>query len=61
MSEKLIAHFCAPALTGIKPSNIILCRMSEKAEIYAQLEKISPKKQAWSNKSCSKPVFTIIH
>lgn len=41
MSEKVIAHFCAPALAGIKPSNIISCRMSEKAEIYAQLEKLN--------------------
>ena len=41
MLEKIIARSCAPALAGIKPSNIVSCRKAVIPDVYDKLKKLN--------------------
>lgn len=41
MLEKLIAHYCGPALAGIKPSNIATCRKDDVLDVYAEIDRLN--------------------
>lgn len=41
MLEKIIARSCAPALAGIKPSNIVSCRKSVIPDVYCEIERLN--------------------
>lgn len=38
MLERLIAHYCGPALAGIKPANIVSCDKRRMPHVHTQLE-----------------------
>lgn len=39
--EKIIAYYCAPALTGIKASNIVSCSKNKFDNIYGVIERLN--------------------
>lgn len=41
MLELLIAKHCAPALAGIKPSNIVMCQKSSVCNIHGQIDELN--------------------
>lgn len=41
MLEELLAYHCAPALAGIKPSNIVNCRKSCVSDIIKETERLN--------------------
>lgn len=41
MLEEVIAYHCAPALAGIKPSNIFSCKKSEYPQLHAELAELN--------------------
>lgn len=43
MTEKTIAYFCAPALAGIKPSNIVSFGKGESGNIHSEIEELNKK------------------
>ncbi|MBR5535219.1 MAG: DUF3793 family protein [Clostridia bacterium] len=41
MMERMIAYHCAPALAGIKPSNVLTCYKSKTKNILGKIEKFN--------------------
>ncbi len=41
MVESIIAYYCAPALAGIKPSNIVSCKKDKIKNIDAELKRLN--------------------
>lgn len=41
MLERLLAHHCAPALTGIKPANIVACPKSRVDNIHCEIQRLN--------------------
>ena len=41
MLEKMIAYFCAPALAGIKPANLITCYKAKMPHIHQDIEALN--------------------
>lgn len=39
--DRIIAYHCAPALAGIKPSNIVTCYKSRVKDIYKEVERLN--------------------
>lgn len=41
MIEKIIAYYCAPALVGIKPANIVSCRKDKISKLHMEIERLN--------------------
>lgn len=66
MIEQLIAKHCAPALAGIKPSNIVSCQKSEIKNINDEIKKLNKqlnKKDIYIESlcECEKRVLLIVY
>lgn len=41
MLEKLIAHYCGPALAGIKPANLVACYKSDMPDLKSEIKRLN--------------------